>query len=261
MVEVDLLVGASGDAHTPTAAGILVNQNNAIFLTLVHRARGAGRHTGGVQAVVADTRQVEHEGFFDARLNQRLHLGQRRVLVHGLKRTTQVVVPVRAPLDGIDGLTGHLRARTGRRHCLRSSGRGQQAIVIVCPRLVVVVDLRHVGVCEDRCELLQTPTAARNELAGLGQAPSALPAFLIFPSAGIANTRAGLNVVEPHVLGTFAVRPRLLTRHRTGVAANALVKVHHHDNLTHDLHRFIPSLHVWGRTLRTPHPGYGDGSK
>lgn len=92
MVEVDLLVGASGDAHTPTAAGILVNQNNAIFLTLVHRARGAGRHTGGVQAVVADTRQVEHEGFFDARLNQRLHLGQRRVLVHGRLRYLGVVL-------------------------------------------------------------------------------------------------------------------------------------------------------------------------
>ena len=196
--------------------------------------------------MVADTRQVEHECFFDAGLHHGLHLGKRRVLVHGLQGTTQVVVPVRAPLDGVDGLTRHLRACASSRHCLRSGGSLEQTIVVVGPRLVVVVDLRHIGVCEDRCELLQTPTAARNELAGLGQAPPALPVILIFPGARIANTRSGLNVVEPHVLGTFAVRPCLLTGYRTGVAANALVKVHHHDDLTHDLHRFIPSLQIWG---------------
>src|SRR5699024_10101003 len=52
----------------------------------------------------------------------------------------------------------------------------------------------------------------------------------------VAQTGPGLDVVEPDVLHARPVGPRLLAGHRAGVAADALVQVHHHGHLRHDLH-------------------------
>src|SRR5699024_5054813 len=59
VVEVDLLVRAAGDAHPPAAAGVLIDQHDAVLLPLVDRTRGARGHAGGVEAVLADAGQVE----------------------------------------------------------------------------------------------------------------------------------------------------------------------------------------------------------
>src|SRR5699024_11696224 len=79
-------------------------------------------------------------------------------------------------------------------------------------------------------------------------APAPLPLFLI--PAGVALAGAGFHVVEPHVLGAGPVRPRLLARYRTGVAADALVQVHHHGHLRHYSHSslllFVPK---WARAF------------
>ena len=99
-VEVDLLVRAAADAHAPAAALLLVDEDDAVLLALVHRARRARRDAGRVQAVLADARQVHHE--------DRLVLGpdllldavaQVRVEAHLLGAAAEVVLPVRAPLE------------------------------------------------------------------------------------------------------------------------------------------------------------------
>src|SRR5690606_21787617 len=43
VVEVDLLVGAAGDAHAPAAALVLVDQDDAVLGAFVHGPRRAGR--------------------------------------------------------------------------------------------------------------------------------------------------------------------------------------------------------------------------
>ncbi len=88
------------------------------------------------------------------------------------------------------------------------------------------------------CAGARRPAAAACP-CGLGS--TAAPAFLILVGARIALSGPGFDVVEPHVLGTGPVRPRLLAGDRTGVAADALVEVHHHRHLCHDLHEFLAS--------------------
>src|SRR5690606_28721325 len=56
-VVVDLLVGTSGDAHAPAAALFLIDQDDAVFLALVDRARWTGGRARRVQAVLAKPRQ------------------------------------------------------------------------------------------------------------------------------------------------------------------------------------------------------------
>ena len=48
VVEVHLLVGATGDALTPTTATVLVHQHDTVLGALVDSAGGAGSHAGGV---------------------------------------------------------------------------------------------------------------------------------------------------------------------------------------------------------------------
>src|SRR5690606_35210847 len=60
-VEVRLLVGTAGDAVAPAAAGFLVDEDDPVLLALVHRPGGTGGHARGVDAVLADARQVHHE--------------------------------------------------------------------------------------------------------------------------------------------------------------------------------------------------------
>jgi hypothetical protein len=69
VVEVDLLVRAAGDAHPPAAAAVLVDQDDAVLLALVDRAGRARRRARRVEAVLADARQVEHEGLLELELD------------------------------------------------------------------------------------------------------------------------------------------------------------------------------------------------
>src|SRR5262249_57808947 len=68
MVEVDLLVGAATDAESPAPALVLVDQYDAVLFPLVHGARRARGDARRVQAVLADARQIEHNGLPEGRL-------------------------------------------------------------------------------------------------------------------------------------------------------------------------------------------------
>ena len=61
-VEVDLLVGAAGDAVAQPLAALLVHQHHAVLVALEDRAARAGRQAARVGAVVADAGQVEEPG-------------------------------------------------------------------------------------------------------------------------------------------------------------------------------------------------------
>ena len=99
MVEINLLIGAAGNTHPPAATGILVNQDNPVLAAFIHRSRGAGGYAGGVQTVVANPWQIEHKRIFNIRLYLLVHLFEDRVILHGLGRSGQVVIPVRPPLN------------------------------------------------------------------------------------------------------------------------------------------------------------------
>src|SRR5262249_1769109 len=107
-VEVHLLVGTAGDAEAPAATRLLVDEHDPVLLALVHRAGGAAGDAGRVETVLADPRQVEHERLFV--LEPDLLLGgaaQVRVGCSPLRRTGEVVFPVRAPLQ-VERLPGDL---------------------------------------------------------------------------------------------------------------------------------------------------------
>ena len=64
-VVVDLLVRAARDAHAPAAALVLIDQDDAVFLALVDRAGRTGRDAARVQAMLAEPRQIHHEGVLE----------------------------------------------------------------------------------------------------------------------------------------------------------------------------------------------------
>ncbi len=234
-VVVDLLVRAGRHAHAPAAALVLVDQHDAIFLALVDRARRARRHARRVQAVLAQARQVHHEGLFEGAVDLLLHLVEVVVARALAELRTQDFLPVRAPLDLLHALATDQRTRPRGGLVLAVLG-GVQVLVVEIKRLVVVVDLWQVRVGED---LGQHPPAAagtRHQLAGAGAHPAAVPLVLVLPFLGVADARLGFHVVEPGVLDALARGPDVLAGDRAGVAADALVQVQHHRDLCTDLH-------------------------
>ena len=199
-----------------------------------------------VQAVLADPRQEEHE---------RLLVGQAHLLLRcrcrcgslgaRLLAAGEPLVPVGPPLD-VHRLAGELGVRARDRVAV-AERRVDERLVVVGERLVVVVDRRQVGVGEDRQQLLDLAAGLQPQPALAVELPAAVPARLVGPLARIALARAGLDVVEPDVLGAGPVGPHLLAGHRAGVAADALVEVHHHRDLRLDVHQYSTS---WLR-LRT----------
>jgi hypothetical protein len=159
-VVVDLLVRAAGDAHAPAAALVLVDQHDAVFLALVDRARGAGRHAGRVQAVLAQARQVHHEGVLELAVDLLLDVVEVLVLAALGELAAEDLLPVRAPLDLLHALAGDQAARPGGRRGL-ALGRRLQVVVVEGEGLVVVVDLRQVGVGEDAHQQLPLAALAR----------------------------------------------------------------------------------------------------
>src|SRR3546814_15880773 len=64
--------------------------------------------------------------------------------------------------------------------------------------------------------------------------PATVPALLVFPLLGIANTRLGLDVVEPGVFEAFSVGPHILASDRAGMASDAFIEIQHHADLRAD---------------------------
>jgi hypothetical protein len=107
--------------------------------------------------VLAQARQVHHEGVFELAVDVLLDIVEVLVLAALAELAAQDFFPVRAPLDLLHALAGDqaARARGGRGLAL---GRRLQVVVVEREGLVVVVDLRQVGVGEDAHE--QLPLAA-----------------------------------------------------------------------------------------------------
>src|SRR5690606_6049158 len=92
VVEVDLLVRAAGDTHSPASAPVLIDQHDAVLGSLVDGAGRAGCGARRVEAVLADARQVEHEGLLELELHLRLDPSEQRVLIRVLRRASEAVV-------------------------------------------------------------------------------------------------------------------------------------------------------------------------
>ena len=245
-VVIDLLVGAARHAHAPAAALVLVDQHDAVFLALVDRAGRTGGDAGRVEAMLAQPRQIHHEGVFELAVDVLLHALEIVVLRALGEFAAEDFLPIGAPLDLLHALAGDQRARARGRH-RRHFRRLLQVLVVEGERLVVVVDLRQIGIGEDIGQHPPFRTDARLDLAVLLAAPAAVPAFLVFPILRIADARLGLDVVEPGVFHAFPAGPDVLAGDRTGVTPDALVEIEHHRDLGADFHSAASILGATGR--------------
>ena len=59
----------SRDAHPPATTLVLVHQDNAVFLAFIDRTGRTGRDAAGIQTMLADPREIHHEGVFELRLD------------------------------------------------------------------------------------------------------------------------------------------------------------------------------------------------
>src|SRR5208282_5268577 len=120
-VVIDFLVGAAGDAHAPAATFVLVDQHDAVFLALVDRARGTGGDAGRIEAMLAQARQIHHEGVFELAVHFLLHAFE--IVIRGAfgKFAAENFFPVRTAVDLLHPLAGNPRTRSRRRESFKLS--------------------------------------------------------------------------------------------------------------------------------------------
>ena len=234
-VVVDLLVGAGGDAHAPAAALVLVDQDDAVLLPLVDRSRRAGCNAARVQAMLAQPRQIHHEGVFELAVDVLFERFEIHVLAALGEFAAEDLLPVRPPLDLFHPLSADQRTRARRRRSLRFR-RVVQMLVVESEGLVIVVDLRHVRVGEYLRQDAQLAAHLRHDAAVFLAHPAAVPDFLVLPFLGIADAGLGLDIVEPGVFHALAAGPDILAGHRAGVAADAFVEIQNLAYLCANLH-------------------------
>src|SRR5699024_4680612 len=112
-----------------------------------------------------------------------------------------------------------------------------QPLIIEVERLVIVVDFRQMRVVEDLGEQAPLAALARRDFAVVTPYPTAFPTILVFPVLGITHARLGFDIIEPHVLRTFARSPHVLAGHRTSMTTNALVQIENLPDLRAYFHR------------------------
>src|SRR6185437_5770218 len=222
-------------AHAPTATLVLVDQDNAVLLALINGAGRADGDAGRIEAMLAQPRQIHHEGVFERAVDFLLHAFEVDVLRAVGEFAAENFLPVRPPLDLLHPLATDERARPSGRHDV-ALGRGLQMPVIEGERLVIVVDFRQVGVGEDVGQNAPLAADARLDLAVLAAFPAAVPTILVLPLLWVADAGFSLDVVEPCIFHTLAAGPHVLAGDRAGVATDAFVEVHHHCDLRTDFH-------------------------
>src|SRR5665647_2538431 len=150
-----------------------------------------------------------------------------------------MVVPVGTAFDLLYPLAGDLGESFG--HRLIAAGRCLVEVAVVeVERLIVVLELRHIGLKEHIEECWSLAESPQLQFSPLAEPPP-LELHLIFPLFGIADARFCFDVVPPHVLGTLAVSPDVLAGDAAGVTADALVKIEYHYQLSREVHCLAPS--------------------
>src|SRR3546814_7843341 len=105
-------------AHAPAAAFLVVDQDDAILFTLVDGARRAGCNAGRIEAMLAQPRQIHHEGVLELAIDFLLDTLEIVVLRTLGEFAAENLLPVRAPLDLFHAVAGDLRPRPGSRRGL-----------------------------------------------------------------------------------------------------------------------------------------------
>src|SRR6185437_7117948 len=146
-VVVDLLVRAAGHAHAPPPALLLVDEDDAVLLALVDRARRARGDAGRIEAVLAQARQEHQEAVLELAVDRLLDILEVVVLRSLAKLGAEALLPVGAPAYLFHALAGDDGDGARRRRRL-ALGHAVDVGVFVVERLVVVVDLRKFGVGE-----------------------------------------------------------------------------------------------------------------
>ena len=151
---------------------------------------GDSRDARRVQAVLAQPGQVHHEGVLELAVDVLLDIvevcGPSMRLANSPPRISSQFGPhsifsMRLPV---------IRLRGGGRRMLHL-GRRLQVVVVEGEGLVVVVDLRQVGVGEDLHQQLPLAALARHDgTIGLAD-PAAVPAVLVLPLLGVADAGLG----------------------------------------------------------------------
>ena len=98
-IVIDLLVRTAGDTHPPSAAFVLVDKDDAVLFALIDRTGGTGGDATRVKAVLAEPRQIHHEGVFELAVDVLLHGLEIIVLRALVEFATENFLPVRPPFD------------------------------------------------------------------------------------------------------------------------------------------------------------------
>src|SRR6185295_15564901 len=105
------LVRAARYAHPPAAALVLIDEDDAVLLALVDRARRTRRDARRIEAMLADPRQRDHEGVLELAVDLLLDFGEVVVLRALGEFAAEDLLPVGAPLDLLHPLLGQDRDR------------------------------------------------------------------------------------------------------------------------------------------------------
>ena len=185
--------------------------------------------------MLAQARQIHHEGIFEFPVDFLLDAFEVVVLRALGELAAENFLPVRSPLDLLDPFTGDRGARPGGWERLNLTCCLQMAVIEV-ERFVIVIDFRQVGIGEDLCQDAPLGTHFGLDLPiGLAN-PAAVPGLLVFPVLRVADTGLGFDVVEPGVFNALPVRPDVLAGYGAGMAPDAFVEVQHHADLSADFH-------------------------
>ncbi len=196
--------------------------------------------------MLAEARQIHHEGVFELAVDFLFHALEIVVLRPFGEFATENFFPVRTPFDLLHAFAGNQRTWTGGRHGPAFACRLQMPIIVV-ERLIIVVDFRQIWIGKDFSKNAPFRTHLGFDLAVLLADPAAIPLLLVFPLFRETNTGLGFNIVEPGIFNAFAAGPDVFARHRAGVAADALVEIEHHANLRADFHSAASfATGVWG---------------
>ena len=191
-VEIDFFIWTAGNAVPPDATTLLIYQYDTVFVSFVKGAGRARRHTGRIETVFAQSRQVEHKDIAKLQIKRHIQTLKVDVTPACLAQTGQIIFPIRSPLE-FDVITGQLRARSNGR-LMPAFGAADKLVVIVTPELIVIVDGRQVRIMKNVEPLVQF--AARLEFKlSVFKMPATVVDILVLPFLGVSNPRFALIVI------------------------------------------------------------------
>lgn len=223
-VVVNIIVGEEGKENEKEEEFLMIDKEDEVILEIVDRKGREGRKEGRVEEVIEKERKINNEGV----LKMEVDLIIKEIKIVVIREIGELeeenLLKVREKLDIINKIEGDKRERKGGRNG-EDLEWSMEMEVIEIERLVIIVDLRKVGIGENIGEDEKFWENIRIDIEVIIEKKEEVKIIMVLKLIGKKEEGIGIEIVEKGILEELKIGKEVFESDGEGVEEDKIVEI------------------------------------